>query len=140
LTYLLDTNVVSETRRRVPDANVLYWLGRVDQNDLHISVLTLGEIKKGIEKRRASDAIAAASLDHWLRGLEVMFADHIIPIDATIAMTWGELAARETLPVIGSLIAATAKARDLTVVSRNVSDIARAGVAVIDPWQSGAPT
>ncbi len=103
-------------------------------------MLTLGELKKGIEKRRATDAEAAASLDHWLRGLEVMFADHIIPIDANIAMTWGALTARETLPVIDSLIAATAKTHGLTVVSHNVRDIARACVAVINPWESGART
>ncbi len=140
MTYLLDTNVVSETRKRAPDPNVVSWLERAAHNELYISVLTLGELKKGIEKRRATDAEAAASLDHWLRGLEVMFADHIIPIDANIAMTWGALTARGTLPVIDSLIAATAKTHGLTVVSHNVRDIARARVAVINPWESGART
>jgi predicted nucleic acid-binding protein len=135
LSYLLDTNVLSETRRRAPDQNVLAWLDRADPGELFVSVLSIGEIRKGIESRRHRDARAAAALDHWLRGLETLFADRLVPIDVEVAETWGELAARETLPVIDAAIAATAKARGLTVVSRNVRDIARTGVEVVNPWQ-----
>ena len=135
MSFLLDTKVLSETRRRAADANVLAWLGNADPGELYVSVLSIGEIKNGIEARRQSDARAAAALDHWLRGLETLFADRLVAIDVDIAETWGELAARTPLPVIDALIAATAKARGLTVVSRNVRDIARAGVDVVNPWQ-----
>lgn len=134
MSFLLDTNVLSETRRRAPDANVLAWLDRADPGELYVSVLSIGEIRKGIETRRRSDAGAAAALDHWLRGLETLFADRLVPIDLEIAETWGALAARGPLPVIDALIAATAQARGMTVVSRNVRDIARAGVEVVNPW------
>ena len=136
MSFLLDTNVVSETRKRTPDRNVLAWFDDTDQQDLHISVLTIGELTKGIARRRHRDPRSAAGLEHWLRGIEELFSDRVIPIDASIATAWGNLDAGRPLPVIDSLLAATAKVRGLTLVTRNVKDIEEAGVAYINPWDS----
>lgn len=136
MSFLLDTNVVSETRKRTPDRNVLAWFDDTDQQDLHISVLTIGELTKGISRRRRRDPRSAAGLEHWLRGIEEMFSDRVIPIDASIATAWGNLGAGRPLPVIDSLLAATAKVRGLTLVTRNVKDIEPTGVAYINPWDS----
>jgi len=134
LKYLLDTNILSETRRKAPAPQLLDWLDSVDQKDLFVSILTLGELTKGIELRRRSDPRAAASLEHWLQGLEKLFSSHIIGIDAEIAATWGKMNARRTFPVIDSLLAATARVHGLTLVTRNVGDIEDSGVARLNPW------
>lgn len=135
MTYLLDTNVISETRKRSPNQHVLNWFAQAQENDLYLSVLTLGELTKGVAKLRETDADGADSLLHWLRGIEAMFSDRLIPIDAEIAGIWGALNAGRTLPVIDSLLAATALARDLTLVTRNVTDVEPTGVSFIDPWE-----
>ena len=134
MSFLLDTNVVSEIRNPNPDRNVLAWLEASDQRDLYISVLAIGELTKGIARRRRRDPRAAASLGHWLRGIDEMFSDRVIPIDASIATTWGNLNAERTLPVIDSLLAATAEVRGLTLVTRNVKDMEATGVGCINPW------
>lgn len=136
MSFLLDTNVVSETRKRTPDRNVLAWFDDTDQQDLHISVLTIGELTKGIARRRHRDPRSAAGLEHWLRGIEELFSDRVIPIDASIATAWGNLDAGRPLPVIDSLLAATAKVRGFTLVTRNVKDIEPTGVPYINPWDS----
>ena len=132
--YLLDTNILSETRKKAPAPQLLDWMDSVDQKDLFVSVLTIGELTKGIELRRRSDPRAAASLEHWLQGLGKLFSDHIIGIDADIAATWGRMNARRTFPVIDSLLAATAQVRVLTLVTRNIRDIEDTGVAYLNPW------
>ncbi len=134
MSFLLDTNVISETRKRNPDRNVLAWLQAADQAGLFISVLTIGELTKGIALHRRRDPGAAASLAHWLHGIEELFADRIILIDAPIARIWGELNVERPLPVIDSLLAATAKVRGFTLVTRNVKDVQSIGVAVVSPW------
>ncbi len=134
MSFLLDTNVVSETRRRNPDPNVLAWLQRTDQADLYISVLTIGELTKGVARRARTDPRAAASLDHWLRGIQRMFSDQVIPIDTDVAAVWGRLNAGSPLPVIDSLLAATAKIHGLTLVTRNIRDVVRTGVSHLNPW------
>ncbi len=136
MSFLLDTNVVSETRKRTPDRNVLAWFDDTDQQDLYISVLTIGELTKGIAQRRRRDPRSAAGLEHWLRGIEELFSDRVIPIDASIATAWGNLGAGRPLPVIDSLLAATAKVRGFTLVTRNVKDIEPTGVACLNPWDS----
>lgn len=137
MSFLLDTNLVSETRKRAPDANVMAWFERVDQKDLYVSVLTLGELTKGIARRRRSDPRAAASLGHWLRGIATLFAERVIPIDAPIATAWGELNAVRPLPVIDSLLAATALVHGLTLATRNVKDVQATGARWVNPWQAG---
>lgn len=140
MSFLLDTAVVSETRRRTPDAAVLAWLDPIDPNDLHVSVLTIGELAIGIARLRRKDPSAAAALGHWLSGIEELFADRVIRIDATVAKAWGGLNAERPLPAIVSLLAATAKVHGLTLVTRNVRDLASTGVRVIDPWAGPAAT
>ncbi len=117
MSFLLDTNVLSETGKRLPYQNVITWLQQRDQTELYISVLTLGELAKGIARRRKTDQPAAASLAHWLDGIELLFSDRIIAIDPAIAGVWGELHADRNLAVIDSLLAATAKVHDLTLVT-----------------------
>ena len=133
MSFLIDTNVISETRKRAPDARVLAWFRQADQKDLFISVLTLGELVKGVARRARTDPPAAA-LDHWVRGIERLFSDHVIPIDAEIAAAWGRLDAERPLPVIDALIAATARVHGLALVTRNVRDFKRTGVRCINPW------
>ena len=133
--YLLDTNVVSETRRKSPNLNVMAWLDRADQSDLCLSVLTVGELIKGTALLRRTDPAGAASLEHWIRGLELFFADRILSIDTDIARMWGEISAPRPLPVIGALLAATAQVRGLTLVTRNIADVASTNVAWLNPWE-----
>ncbi|MBI5165337.1 MAG: type II toxin-antitoxin system VapC family toxin [Magnetospirillum sp.] len=136
MSFLLDTNVVSETRRKVPDANVLAWFGRANPADLFISVLTLGEIAKGIAAVGRRDANAGRGLTDWLDGLRLHFADRLLPIDATTAEQWGRLSAVRPLPVIDSLLAATASVHGLTLVTRNRRDFEGTGIAVVNPWEA----
>lgn len=133
--YLLDTNVVSETRRTRADDGVMAFLGAADADALFLSVLTLGELRKGVAAKRRADPAAADRLGAWVDGIETTFADRVLPIDATAARLWGEIAAGRTLPVIDTLIAATALARGFTLVTRNTRDVAATGVALLDPWR-----
>jgi predicted nucleic acid-binding protein len=134
MTYLLDTNVVSELRKRQPDPRVLAWYGGIASADLFISVLTVGEIRLGIERLRRKDITQADLLEQWLQGMQVTYADHIVDVDADIAEQWGRLNVPDPLPVIDGLIAASAKARGWTLVTRNTADVARCGVPVINPF------
>lgn len=136
MTLLLDTNVVSETRRRMPDHGVMAWLDAADPQSLYISVLTVGEIARGAEMKARRDPTAGQALNHWLGGLAEFFADRLVPVDRTTAETWGRLAARRTIPVVDGLLAATAKVRGMALVTRNESDFAGLGIDVINPWRS----
>jgi len=134
LTFLLDTNVLSETRRARPDAGVVDWLRHADDAALHISVLTIGEIAKGITLLAKRDPVAAASLHLWLNGIRLHYAARIISIDAEIAETWGQMNAERSLPVVDGLLAATARVHGMTLVTRNVRDVEGTGVMVVNPW------
>lgn len=134
MAYLLDTNVVSETRRRRPNANVLRWFASVDGDDLYLSVMVLGEIRQGIERLRARAPDQAAEFEAWIDRLEHDYADHILPISADVADEWGRLNAPVALPVVDTLLAATAKVHDLTLVTRNRKDVVRTGVPLLDPF------
>lgn len=133
--YLLDTNVISETRKARADRGVMAFLSAADPAALFASVLTIGELRKGVEAKRRSDAGIAERLGAWVDGIETTFADRLLAVDTTIARRWGELSAGKTLPVIDTLIAATAIHHGLTLVSRNTRDFASTGVAIFDPWQ-----
>ena len=135
MTYLLDTNVVSETRKRQPEPDVIHWLEATDPNALYVSVLTLGEITKGITQRRRRDPVGADRLERWLAGLRKLFAERILAVGDAEATCWGRLATRSTLPVIDGLVAATALVQDLTLVTRNTKDFARSGARLLDPWK-----
>ena len=132
--YLLDTNVVSETRRKNPDPGVIAFLQSVDSSSLYLSVLTIGELRKGITAKRRTDPAAAKSLAAWAQGLEVGFADRILGVDATIARLWGEWSADRPRSVVDTLLAATAVVHELTLVTRNIRDAQGLPVKVIDPW------
>jgi len=135
--YLLDTNVISETRKLRADAGVMAFLAAADGAGLFLSVLTLGELRRGVEAKRRIDSVTAARLDAWVDDIETTFADRVLPVDGPAARLWGELSARRSLPVIDALIAATAIARGFTLVTRNTRDVAATGVPLVDPWQGG---
>ena len=135
--YLLDTNVISETRKSRPDAGVIAFLSAAVGEGLFLSVLTLGELRKGVALKRRVDPEAATELAIWVEGIANNFADRILPIDSATALRWGELSAGRSLPVIDMLIAATALSRDLTLVTRNTRDFESSGALLLDPWQAG---
>jgi len=134
MTYLLDTNVVSELRKRDPDPHVLDWYVTVTSAELFLSVLTIGEIRMGIERLRRKDEAQAELLEQWLRGLHVTYRDHLIDLDADVAEEWGRLNVPDPLPVIDGLLAASAKVRGWTLVTRNTADLQRSGVALLNPF------
>jgi predicted nucleic acid-binding protein len=136
VSYLLDTNVVSETRRRRPEPNVMRWLETSGADAHFVSVLTIGEITKGIVQRRRRDPEGADRLARWLTGLRELFTERILVVGDAEAICWGDLAGRAELPVIDGLIAATALVHDLTLVTRNTRDFAGTGVRLLDPWQA----
>ena len=133
MTYLLATNVISEFRKRDPDSHVLAWYGKVTSADIFVSVLTLGEIRLGIERLRKKDGARAELLERWLHGVRHTYKDRIINVDAAIAEEWGRLNTRDSLPIIDGLLAASAKVRGWTLVTRNTADVARTGVTLVNP-------
>ena len=135
MTYLLDTNVLSETRKRQPAEGVTEWIAATPPERLHVSVLTLGEIEQGIARIRGSgDRQQATALERWLREVELGFADLILPVTVPVASAWGRQQHAQPLPVIDALIAATARVNKMTVVTRNVKDFEHSGVPVFSPF------
>jgi toxin FitB len=135
--YLLDTNIVSETRKVRADPRVTGFLQTANEDRLFLSVLTLGELRKGVAVRRRTDAATADLLAAWVDEIEQHFTDRVLPVDAEAARIWGELSAGRSLPVVDTLIAATAMTRGLTLVTRNTRDVRDTGVALLDPWAAG---
>jgi toxin FitB len=115
-------------------AGVIAFLATAHATGLFLSVLTLGELHKGVEAKRRTDSATADHLGAWVDGIETTFADRILPLDTLAARLWGELSARRTLPVIDTLIAATAITRGLTLVTCYTRDVAATGVPLLDPW------
>lgn len=136
MTYLLDTNVVSEMRKRAPDPAVAAWFDTVPASDLFLSCLTIGEIRLGVERLRRRDDRQAVAIEHWLTGLRTLYRDRIVPLDAPIAETWGRINVPNPRPIVDGLLAATALTWDWTLVTRNVTDFAACGVRLLDPWQA----
>ena len=137
MSYLIDTNVLSELRRKKPDANVVAWFEERPATTLYISVLTLGEIRKGIEALEKSRR--KHKLLDWLEtSLPTFFAGRILPIDEEVADRWGRLLtnAGRPLPAIDSLLAATALAHGLALVTRNVGDFPHPDLEIINPWET----
>jgi predicted nucleic acid-binding protein len=133
--FLVDTNVISEMRKRErANPNVIRWLDQTPAEDVGTSVLVLAEIRRGIELKRRTDPLQAKSLDRWFSQMRSRLADRVLPIDETIAETWALLGIPNPLPLIDSLLAATAKVHGLTLVTRNIADIESTGVAVLDPF------
>ena len=132
--FLLDTVIVSELRKKTPNARVVKWISAQHEDRLHLSVITLGEIERGIEKRRKEDPSFADALEAWLESLTRLYADRILPVSATIARRWGRLSVQLGHDGADVLIAATALTHGLTVVTRNVSHFKPTGVSVINPF------
>lgn len=135
MSYLIDTNVLSELRRRDPDVNVVRRMADRPATTLYLSVLTLGELRKGVEGLPEGDR--KRRLLDWLEvELPTFFAGRILPVDATVAERWGRLLAQagRSLPAIDSLLAATALAHGLTLVTRNLRDFQHPDLTVLDPW------
>ena len=138
MSFLIDTNIVSEVQRPAGDAQVKAWVASAAPRDLYLSVLVLGEIRRGIERLRPRDSLRAAVFVGWLAELRRDYGDHILPITVEIAEEWGRLNASHTLPTADSLIAATARVHRLTIVTRNTADFARAGAPVLNPFDPTA--
>jgi predicted nucleic acid-binding protein len=132
--FLLDTCVLSETRKRRPDAGVVQFLAGGHAAQLYLSVLTIGEMRKGIAKKRLTDAEAADQIAAWAQRIETDFADRMLGVEVGVARLWGDLSAQGRTPVIDTLIAATALVHGLTVVTRNVKDFVASGAPLLNPW------
>jgi toxin FitB len=133
--FLLDTNVVSELRKKSPDPNVLAWHQRHTQARAYISTLVVGEIRQGIERLRPRDPTQAEVLDRWLAGLLSAYQDRILAVDVDVAQEWGRLnASPQPPPAVDGLLAATAKVHKLTLVTRS-NDVARVGITVLNPFE-----
>ena len=134
--YLIDKNVIAEVRKgRRCNPNVAAWYRATRDDELFLSVLVVGEIRQGIERMRPRNVRQATALEAWLEEILGSFGERVLPINESAAQIWGRLNAREALPVVDSLIAATAQAHGLTLVTRNVKDIKRSGVRCLNPFE-----
>jgi hypothetical protein len=137
LSYLLDTNVISELRKgERAEPSVSSWFDGLADQEIHLSVLTIGEIRRGVESVRRRDQDSAAALDSWLSRLTEAHRDRILKVDRAIAEEWGRMNVPDPLPVVDGLLAATAKVVGLTLVTRNVDDVEATGVELLDPFDS----
>lgn len=136
MNYLIDTNIISEVRKRDRcDPRVASWYASIDDRAIYLSVLVLGEIRRGIERVMPRDPAQARSLENWLDQLTKSFAERIVPVDRPVADAWGRMNAVRPLPIIDALLAATAKVNGMTLVTRDSSDVAGLGVPVLNPFE-----
>lgn len=133
--FLLDTNVISEIRKRErAHPKVAEWVASTPADEIGTSVLVLAEIRRGIELRRRSDATQAAALDQWYQRMRERLGDRVLGVDEPVAEAWAHLSVPDPLPLVDGLLVATAKVHDLIFVTRNTADVARAGVRLLDPF------
>ncbi len=138
MNYLLDTCAISEFAKRQPERQVVQWLASADELSLHLSVISVGEIQKGVAC--LPDSLRKDALAQWLQGeLVQRFGERLLPLDADTLLVWGSLIARlekvgQVMPAIDGLIAATALHHDLTLVTRSQSDFEHSGVEIFNPW------
>ena len=133
--FLIDTMVLSELRRRQRDAGVVSWIREQRQEDCFLSVVSIGEIERGIARKRVVDPVFAAQLAGWLDQLLRLYGDRLLPVDVGVARRWGQLSASVGHEGADLLIAATALEHGLTVVTRNLRLFEPTGVATVNPWQ-----
>jgi predicted nucleic acid-binding protein len=142
MSVLLDTNVVSELVARRPDPGVISWVESQDPEGIFLSVVTIGELNRGIQK--LPDTSRKRRLANWLTGdLLIRFRDRILPLDISVMMAWGSMVARieaagQKIPAIDSLLAATAAHYGLSLATRNVRDFKQVGIAIVNPWEPPA--
>src|SRR5258708_21732011 len=132
--FLLDTNVVSEMRRTRPHPNVTEWLSKVSPNELFLAAATLGELQAGVEMTRQQDPVRASVIEEWINSIAASY--NVLPMDSVVYRRWALLMHRQPRDLIeDAMIAATGLVHQLTIVTRNVRDFERLGVAVIDPFR-----
>ncbi len=135
MTYLLDTNVISELRKGDRcDANVMAWFAGVKETEIFLSVLVLGELRRGIERIRRRDPRQTVVLERWLKQTALKFTGRVLPVDDVIAEAWGRTYYVRDTSVVDGLLAATAMAHGMTLVTRNVSDVQGLGAKVLNPF------
>ena len=135
MNYLIDTNVISEVRKGVRcNPNVTAWFEAVDDDSLYLSVLVLGEIRRGVERSRSKDPRKARALESWLISVSTSYASRILPVDDAVANEWGRMSAHRPVSTVDALLAATAKVNRMTLVTRNISDVTDLGADVLDPF------
>ncbi len=140
MTWLVDTNIISEVRKGSRcHLAVAAWWSRVEDRDVFLSTLTIGEIRRGVEAVRTRDLDKARALEAWLQAVMQAFGPRILGIDAAVAESWGRISAIRSVPVVDALLAATASVHGLILVTRNATDVAGLGVRVLNPFEpSGA--
>ena len=136
MNYLLDTNIISEIRKG-GDCNphVATWYDSIDEDSIYLSVMVLGEIRKGIERARRTKPAQARALENWLSTLSRGFSDRILPIDLAVADEWGRVSAERPVSTVDALLAATAKVHHMMLATRNVSDVADLRAEVLNPFE-----
>jgi predicted nucleic acid-binding protein len=136
MSYLLDTNVLSELRKGPRcHPHVAAWYAPIPTEAIYLSVLVIGEIRRGIERIRSRDPQAAMTLEKWLRQVITRHQSRILAVDYRVAEEWGRMTASRSLSTVDSLLAATARVHGLTLVTRNVTDIVGTGVAYLNPFE-----
>jgi len=134
--YLLDTNIVSEFRKSKPNKQVIDFVTSNDPRRVFISVMTIGELRRGAEKPRLTDPAYSKVLHEWVDEIESTYEKQILPIDMLTARIWGELSSTRSRPIVDTLLAATSIANRLTFVTRNTIDVRDIPLKVLNPWDS----
>jgi predicted nucleic acid-binding protein len=136
VSYLIDTNIICEVRKGARcNLHVAAWFASIDDADIYLSVLTVGEIRRGIERMRTRDPEQSRALDRWLAEVAKSYSGRIIPIDQATAEVWGQMSAIRPVPAIDALMAATAKVHHMTLATRNVTHVADLGASVLNPFE-----
>ncbi len=135
MSFLVDTNVISELRKGAcAHPGVRRWFESLGADEVFLSVIVIGEIRRGIESVRRRDRAAAVNLDRWLRQIAAGYEDHILPVNSRIAEEWGRLNVPDPIPVVDGLMAATARVHNLTLATRNIRGVQRTGVSLLNPF------
>ncbi len=136
MNYLIDTNIISEVRKGAKcDPNVAAWYDSIGDAEIYLSVLVLGEIRKGVERARSNDPSRAGALERWLAAVAKSFVGRVLPIDQFVADEWGRMSAKRPVSTTDALLAATAKVHRMTLVTRNVADVVDLGADVLNPFE-----